>query len=92
MSGAKRLINFDGKLVKIAGSADGTTVLVMNDKSTSFNTVKLKRVGFAIEQLLANEGATLLELKASAANKDLVAPLFVYDKDVYSTLKTYTVE
>lgn len=92
LSGAKRKIDFEGHTVKIAGSQDGSVILIMANKSFGFETMKLTVATSAIESFLIGKGFNVVETTAMAANGEVAGYYFVFDGDVYSVMKEFTIE
>lgn len=91
-SGATRKIRFHDNIVRIAGSEDGTTFMVMADSALSFKTFELTVTSSNLEKHLLDLGFELIETKAMAVNDDIAGLFFVFDGDVYTVLKEFTVE
>lgn len=92
LTGATRKIEFEGNRARIAGSADGTTVFIMADKTIGFDSMRITVVASAIEEYLTARGFTVVERKASAMPEEVAAFFLVFDGDAYSVLKEFTVE
>lgn len=92
ISGATRRITFEGHPVKIAGSADGTVVLIMGPKALGVETMKLTIATSAIESFLIAQGLTVVEQVAGAANDEVFFYILVFDGNAYDLLKPFTDE
>jgi hypothetical protein len=92
ISGAKRDIVFENHEVRIAGSEDGTIILIMGKGAIKLETMKLTVATSAIEQYLIDEGFTILERKAIAGNDEVAGYYLVFDGDAYSRLKQFSLD
>jgi len=96
LMGAKRKVQLGDQIVHVAGSADGTVILMMGEKRLRFDNENMTAAGAALEALIADNGLTLLETTAGAAVADgeaaIGALFFVTDGDAYSLLKPLTIE
>lgn len=92
MSGAKRKIEFENNIVRIAGSADGTTIFVMSNKKFGFDTMRLTITSSAIEAFLVEKGFNVIETQAMAVNGEIAGYYFVFDGDIYSIMKEFSIE
>ena len=91
-SGAKRKIQFQDHMVRIAGSSDGSVVLIMANKLFGFDTMRLTIATTAIESFLIEKGLNIIERQAIAANGEIFGFYLVFDSDAYSILKEYTID
>lgn len=92
MTGAKRKIKYLNHEVKIAGSQDGTVVMIMGMKALKLDTMKLTLATSALEGYLVEQGFTVIERKAAVGNGEVMTFFLVFDGDAYGKLKAFTVE
>ncbi len=89
---ATRIIEIEGKKGRIAGSADGSVLLIMLKDELKLDTFELNHLSHLIEDFLTTKGLNITEMQAMAANGETSGYFFVFDGDAYSPLKTLTVE
>jgi PBP1b-binding outer membrane lipoprotein LpoB len=90
ISGAKRKILFDNHEVRIAGTEDGTTILIMAKGAIKLETMKLTIATSAIEDYLVEQGFTVLGREAVAGNGEIAGYFLIFDGDAYSLLREFT--
>lgn len=85
LSGAKRKIDLSGVEFKIAGSEDGTTVLIMNSKRAN--------VAYEVsKKALLEAGVAVTKVEPVASGALLAGYIVTADADAYQLLSEHTVE
>lgn len=89
LMGPTRRIAFEGTEIKIAGSADGTAVLMMAG-SIGFKSHELSVTALKIDAFLTDAGLKRVDAVAGVVNNDLGALALLYDGDAYTLLTAFT--
>lgn len=91
-SAAVRRVKLKERVVKVAGSADGKIVLVMTDQKTLPTQYETEQAADAVQEAASTRGARLMRLEALAIGGSVPGYILTFDMDVYSLLKTSSVE
>jgi hypothetical protein len=89
---ATRMIEIEGERGRIAGSTDGSVLLVMLEDELKLDTFELNHLSHLIEDFLTTKGLSINEMQAMAGNGETAGYFFVFNGDAYSLLKSLTVE
>lgn len=89
--GATRNIKIDETELRIAGSADGRTVLIMSKPTLAPDIIGLKRGAAAVKSFFIRKGIDIVETKVIYGDNVIVGYHYTVDVDGYSYLKTLTI-
>lgn len=97
LSGAKRLVEVSGFRFKIAGTSDGSTVLMMgakpNSDAWSGKSAETANVAYELtKKLLAENGVRVVKAEPVSSGALLAGYVITADGDAYSVLSKMTVE
>lgn len=97
LSGAKRLVEISGFQFKIAGSSDGSIVLMMGAKPTSDawsgKSAETANVAYELtKKLLAENGVGVVKAEPVSSGAMLAGYVITADGDAYTVLSKMTVE
>lgn len=90
--GATRLIEIDGLKLRVAGSEDGDTVLVMPQHRRDEERASNERAAKRVENFLEAGGARLVGIRAAAMDDKVRGYYLEFDRPVYDRLKERTIE
>jgi hypothetical protein len=90
-SGAALRIKLKDRVVKVAGSADGKTILVMTDQKTLPTQYETEQAADSVQEVAIARGVKLVKLEALAIGGSVPGYILTFDSDVYSLLKTSSI-
>ena len=86
------MIEIEGEKGRVAGSTDGSVLLVMLEDELKLDTFELNHLSHLIEDFLTTKGLSINEMQAMAGNGETAGYFFVFNGDAYSLLKSLTFE
>ena len=87
--GPKRLVQIGGLAFRVAGSTDGRQVIVMTDRIET--QLVYEQAATQVERVATDLGAKLVRVEGLASFEAVDGYVLTFDRDVYSTVKTYSV-